>query len=276
MRYLASIFDVIDQYDCLLCDINGVIADGTFLLPKVESSLYKLQDKGKHIIFVSNATRTKEMVKTQLIMTGLDYDFLDKIVTSGDVLRHFMNNRIGEFSNMKDSAKCFVFGNTNFLIGMSDISLVDDINEADYIILNGIVSDIKVVDQSCFKSLVERGVPFICTNPDKVALNGDMFQGQGYAAAKYKQMGGQVYSYGKPSRMIYDRVFELYPGLKSLKCICVGDTLLTDIKGAIGYGLDSIFITHGIHKKLRKNHSSISSFFADHGIVPTYYTEHFA
>ena len=64
MRYLASIFDVIDQYDCLLCDINGVIADGTFLLPKVESSLYKLQDKGKHIIFVSNATRTKEMVKT--------------------------------------------------------------------------------------------------------------------------------------------------------------------------------------------------------------------
>lgn len=277
MRYIKSIFDIMNDYDCIFCDINGVLTDGMFLFYGVRETLEHLYSKGKHIVLVSNATRTKEMVKSQLQMLGIDDKFLNMIVTSGDVLRHRINCQCGEFSDVANKNKFFIIGNKNFLEGISGISVVDNINEADFVMLNGIVSDIKINDHSFFRNLLKRKTPFICTNPDKIALNGDsFFRTPGYAAAKYRRLGGIVHSYGKPSSSIYDRVFELYPGLKSLRILCIGDTLMTDIKGASDYGLDSVFITSGIAKKLRKGKSTVSSFLADHGIIPTYYTECFS
>lgn len=276
MKYVKSILDVIDNYDCIFCDVNGVITDGVFLFYGVKATLETLYDMGKHIIFLSNATRTKNMIKAHLTTLGLHKKFLDKIITSGDVLRHFINSHVGEFKNLESKNKFFVIGNKNFLEGIEGIEVVSSIDSADYVLINGIVSDVKISDSYFYESLLQRQVPFICTNPDKLSLVGDSFvKTPAYTAAKYRRLGGRVYSYGKPFRVIYDRVFEIYPGLKSLRTLCVGDTLLTDIKGASDYGLDSLFITSGIMKKLRKERDTISNFFAEHGVAPTYYTECF-
>ncbi len=274
MRYISSIFDIIDRYDCIFCDINGVLTDGNFLFYGVDEVFSRLKDLGKHVVFVSNATRTKALVRAQLFTLGIDDYFLDKIVTSGDVLRHFINLRLYEFSELNEHNKFFVVGNQNFLEGTNGVCVTNNVEDADFLLFNGIVSDIKFYDPDLFKRLLARDVPIICTNPDKVALKGDSFiKSATYAVAKYRQIGGRVYAYGKPSAIIYKRTFELYPGLKNLRILCVGDTLMTDIKGAVDYGLDSVFITSGILKRLKKDRSSISSFFADNGCIPTYYTE---
>lgn len=277
MRYIKSIFEIIDNYDCIFCDINGVLTGGFFLFYGVKNALEHLKKLGKHIVFISNATRTQAMVKAQLITLGVEIDMLGKIVTSGDVLRYYINYKLNEFKNLDKGNKFYVLGNINFLEGINDIQLTMNIQEANYVLLNGVVSDVRINEPNIYNDLLKRNVPLICTNPDKVALNGDSFmKTPNYAAAKYRKLGGAVYSYGKPYKIIYDRAFEMYPGLKNLRVICIGDTLMTDIKGANDYGLDSIFLTSGISKRIIKERTTISSFFAEHGIIPTYYTECFS
>ena len=79
MKYIKSIFEIIDNYDCIFCDINGVITDGLFLFYGIEDTLEKLWNLGKHVIFLSNATRTRNMIKAHLTALGIDKKFLDKI-----------------------------------------------------------------------------------------------------------------------------------------------------------------------------------------------------
>jgi ribonucleotide monophosphatase NagD (HAD superfamily) len=63
-------------------------------------------------------------------------------------------------------------------------------------------------------------------------------------------MGGESLYFGKPHPPIYDlarrRLQALGKDIPDSRILCVGDGILTDIDGAMGEDLDSLFITGGL------------------------------
>ena len=71
----------------------------------------------------------------------------------------------------------------------------------------------------------------------------------GALAARYTEMGGESLYFGKPHPPIYDlarrrlaRIADVEPS----EILCIGDGIGTDIAGAMGEGMDSLFITGGL------------------------------
>lgn len=282
MRAIDSVLDIIDNYDTILCDMNGVLSNGKSILDGVLNTLEVIFDKNKNFIIVSNATRTSCMISESLENFGVPTKFCTKIITSGDVLRMVIKEKKSIFADLGDTYNFFVIGNYNFLEGLQEsipdrkINVVRSISDANCILVNGVPAEIKYGDNSFFNDILKRNIPLICTNPDQVALSGDSFiECPGYTSAVYQKMGGHVYEYGKPHKVIYNYIFEKYPELNKHKVLCVGDTLVTDIKGAANMGLDSLLITGGVLKKIKKDKSSMSDLCARYGVEPDYYTEYF-
>ena len=71
----------------------------------------------------------------------------------------------------------------------------------------------------------------------------------GSIAQKYKEMGGEVISLGKPNQAAYLECLSMFENYDLSDFVAIGDSPLTDIKGANQSGIDSIFILNGMHRK---------------------------
>ena len=96
-----------------------------------------------------------------------------------------------------------------------------------------------------------RGLKLLCANPDLVVDRGDRREWcAGAIAALYDEMGGTSLYFGKPHPPIYDlragRLAALGGSTSESRILCIGDGILTDIAGAMGEDLDSLFISGGL------------------------------
>jgi HAD superfamily hydrolase (TIGR01459 family) len=91
-------------------------------------------------------------------------------------------------------------------------------------------------------------MPMICANPDiEVIRAGQRIICAGALAARYAEMGGAVHSFGKPHGGAYTACLELMEITDIARLLAVGDSLATDIRGAVAAGVDSVLVTSGIH-----------------------------
>jgi HAD superfamily hydrolase (TIGR01459 family) len=101
----------------------------------------------------------------------------------------------------------------------------------------------------------ERKLPLICANPDIVVERGDrLIYCAGAIAELYRDLGGEVIFYGKPHRPIYERAMQLAAERRGRpaplnRVLAIGDSVRTDLAGALGFGIDCLFVTRGIHSK---------------------------
>jgi HAD superfamily hydrolase (TIGR01450 family) len=149
--------------------------------------------------------------------------------------------------------------------------------------------------------LLATGLPFLNANPDFVASgqvkdeNGreNYVVRQGFIAEELRKNGATVISFGKPNAEIYDFAFDKLENLgidkiDKSRTIMVGDTLRTDIQGAINAGIKSALcvktgITYhkimelsGMSPKTSEELERAADTIADkEGIYPNYYIERF-
>jgi HAD superfamily hydrolase (TIGR01459 family) len=87
----------------------------------------------------------------------------------------------------------------------------------------------------------------ICGNPDLEVIRGGVrVLCAGALAARYRELGGDVRSLGKPDPAIYQPVLDQL-GLPPEEVLAVGDSLRTDIAGAVGVDLAACWVLDGIH-----------------------------
>jgi len=97
-----------------------------------------------------------------------------------------------------------------------------------------------------------RNLPMLVANPDLVTVSGEELVAMpGSLARKYVEDFGapreRVHLLGKPSPIIYTLACEKFGIPKGERMVAVGDSLEHDIKGARQFGIDSVFISAGIH-----------------------------
>jgi HAD superfamily hydrolase (TIGR01459 family) len=246
---LSHLSSIAQNYDVIFSDVWGVVHNGIIPHDAAGEALTRFRAGGGVVIMISNAPRPAWSVVDQLNDIGVLPTAYDAIVTSGDVTR-------GLALAMPDP-RCFHIG------AEKDEPLFRDLNvsrvsadEAAFVICSGFKDDETetVADyQDILKKLRQRHLPMICANPDLVVERGEkLILCAGALAEAYAEMGGEVTHAGKPHPPIYDATLAKAVGLLGRKpeksrILAIGDAMRTDVAGARDFGIDSLFLSAGIH-----------------------------
>ena len=68
----------------------------------------------------------------------------------------------------------------------------------------------------------------------------------GAIAQAYEEAGGTAHYFGKPHPPVYDIARERLAIHDNGRLLAIGDGIHTDIQGAVGEGIDALFITGGL------------------------------
>lgn len=244
---MISLLDIIPKYHVYIFDLWGVVHNGKDLFPYTLKTLEFLKKQGKYIALLSNSPRLVEDSKINLYKKGLTSDFYDILCTSGQHCHNFLKE-----AHFK---KAFFIGpehEKNILYGL-DIEVAPCISNADFLLVTGLDGCKPDYFQTVLREAKNSSLKMICSNPDIEAILKDHYIfSAGSLAERYKNIGGEVEYFGKPHLSIYQFLFnkisENVVNLKKRDIICIGDSLLTDIKGANLFGVDSALVLSGIKK----------------------------
>ncbi|EJF75981.1 TIGR01459 family HAD-type hydrolase [Bartonella alsatica] len=273
MNELTHIDTVIAHYDAVFCDVWGVVHNGVHAFEPALQVLHKIRKMGKNVIFLTNSPRPHEDVVAQLQSMNVHSDYYDAIITSGDVTRDLIRAA---------PRKIFFIGQQRDLKLFEglDCELVEEW-EASAVVCSGFLEDLDEEPsayEDMFLRIRTRNLPFICANPDVTVRYGNQeFWCAGALAQLYQQLGGEVRLAGKPHAPIYECAFEKLQKIRGTvekkQILAIGDGLLTDIKGAIHFGLDALYIMGGIHsydymQNGMVDKQALQSFLERHGYKP--------
>lgn len=242
---ITGLSEIAGRYDAILCDVWGVLHDGLRPHAGVVEALTRFRARGP-VVLVTNAPRPSGAVVDQLAGLGIAGGW-DAIVSSGDVVRQ----------HLRDEG----FATARHIGHPRDLGLYEDTPIAllgrgvrpDVVVLAGLVDDTTETPAD-YRDEVEEiaamDVPVVCANPDVVVERGDtLVWCAGAIAEMIEGLGRPVRQFGKPHPPIYAAALAAVRRLKpdAARVLVVGDGLPTDIRGAHNEGLDSLFVTDGIH-----------------------------
>ncbi|QDI80306.1 TIGR01459 family HAD-type hydrolase [Methylorubrum populi] len=251
LRHFA---EVAERYDLILCDVWGVLHDGTRGHAAAGEALIRFRalpgPRPRRVILVSNAPRPWQGVQKILDGYGVKREAYDAILTSGDLTRRLITEHPGErVYHLGPERDAPVFDGL-------DLTLVPAA-EAQRIVCTGLFDDHTETAEDYREALADfraRAVPMICANPDLVVeRDKKLIPCAGLIAQAYEAIGGAVVYAGKPYRPVYETALAMAGALDRMaapevsRTVAVGDAIRTDIAGASGYGIPSVLVARGIH-----------------------------
>lgn len=280
MKIYTHLHDLFSTYEGFILDLWGVVHNGVSPYPGAIDCLKALRAAGKKVCFLSNAPRRASIVQEQLARYGIDASLYDLVVTSGeDAFEHLTQRPDAWYQNL---------GNRFYFLGLpKDQHLCDaiprgqvtDITQAQFILCAGFEKLGQEVPQ--FKVLLHQAIdlnlPLICVNPDLEVVVGDQRLACAGALAKYyEDHGGYVRYHGKPHASVYKSIFRQMGWHEGAPVLAIGDSLHTDIRGALNFGIDSAFVCSGIHGEelglihgeVPQNPEALEDLCYHYGIVP--------
>jgi HAD superfamily hydrolase (TIGR01459 family) len=245
----AGLSQIADRYDVLFCDVWGVIHNGREHFPAACEALRRFRGAGGEVVLVSNAPRPSGDVVPQLDALGVPRDAWSAFVTSGDATRALLADRApGPAWTIGPERDGALYAGLGLDFAGPET--------AAFIACTGPEDDTRETPEDYRERLTlaaGRGLEMICANPDIVVRRGDSLIYCGGALAElYASLGGQVIMAGKPHAAIYQLAMleakALLGGpVDPRRVLCVGDGVITDVKGAGDQDLDCLFIAAGIH-----------------------------
>ncbi|HFB2048201.1 MAG: TIGR01459 family HAD-type hydrolase [Hyphomicrobiaceae bacterium] len=240
------------QYDVLFCDVWGVVHDGVNGYKEGCAALAKFRNNGGTVILVSNAPRRENTVRQILHEKSVPDDISDAIIASGDLALLFAREQgFRQVHHIGPMREQDLFDNSDFQC----VSLTS----AEVIFCTGLAYDWKETGEDyreLLRPAVERGLSLICANPDlAVCVGGRLLPCAGAIAKVYEDLGGNVHWAGKPFAIAYKLAQKIAGELRGEKVdksriLAIGDSVRTDIVGAAGFGVDTLFIGQGIHRDI--------------------------
>ncbi|GGL75332.1 TIGR01459 family HAD-type hydrolase [Wenxinia marina] len=255
VRIIESIAEIAADYDAAFVDLWGCMHNGVRAYDEAVAAMRGFRRGGGKVVLVTNAPRPRGAVARQLDQIGVPEDCWDVIATSGDSARAAMfRGVVGRkvwFMGDPDTDLSF-FDPLKIARDPVEIERVE-LDEAEGIVCCG-PFDSQEHPSALRPQLLAaktRGLKLLCANPDIVVDRGDSREWcAGAIAALYTEMGGESLYFGKPHPPIYDLARQRLAGegatVSDGRILCIGDGIRTDILGAQGEDLDSLFITGGL------------------------------
>ncbi|KAI9484716.1 HAD-like domain-containing protein [Zychaea mexicana] len=258
----------VDKFDNFLFDCDGVLWEGTKLIPGVEKAMEELRSKGKNIYFVTNnSTKSRSSFLKKLQGFGIKAS-LTEIFSSAFATAAYLKQVLHFPADKKV-----------YIIGMEGIR--DELNSEGIRTCGGEVGavviglDLHVNYTKYAKAFTylkrNPGCHFILTNGDTTfPTHGSIVPGAGSIAAPITKAlnRGPDAVLGKPAQNMMEAIFAEYD-LKPCKTVMIGDRLDTDIDFGNQGGIETLCVLTGITSKEEMLSPS-------NKIKPTYYIPSFA
>ena len=252
MEHLSGFAPLADRYGGFVLDLWGVIHDGVNAFPHAVDTLSRLKAAGKRTLLLSNVPRPNAAVQAMMRGMGIDDSLYTGILTSGEAVRRALRAP-PDIWWAELGTHVFHLGPARdrpVLEGLP-LTIADSPDAADFVLNTGPDDHRNPSDMGEFEAVLQacaaRRLKMICANPDLEVIRGGVrVLCAGALAVRYQELGGDVRSLGKPDPAIYQPVLEQL-GLPPSEVLAVGDSLRTDIAGAIGVDLAACWVLDGIH-----------------------------
>lgn len=254
MQIIERLDQIDANYDALLVDLWGCLHNGVAPFPSAVAALQSFRARGGAVCLLTNAPRSRQEVEKHLNVMGLPEDCWDTIATSGD------SARVAMYSGAVGQKMWFIGepGDEPFFERMALMENAPEITrvplkDAEGIICTGPFD--RTADPNemrpQFLMAKQMGLKLLCANPDIVVDRGERREWcAGALAALYSEMGGESLYFGKPHPPVYDlarrRLAEIGKPADPSRTLAIGDGIATDIQGALGEDIDSLFVTGGL------------------------------
>lgn len=254
-QIIETLSEVSARYDALFVDLWGCVHNGVTAFPEAVAALQAYRRDGGIVVLVTNSPKPRAGVASQLGSFGVPADAYDTIATSGDSARSAMfTGAVGQ--------KVWFMGEWARDEGFFEpLSVIDspveiervDLKDAEGIVCCGPFDPMAdpEVNRADFMLAKQMGLKLLCANPDIVVDRGETREWcAGALARMYTEMGGESLYFGKPHPPIYDlarrRLSALGKDIPNSAILAIGDGIHTDIQGAMGEDIDSLFISGGL------------------------------
>jgi HAD superfamily hydrolase (TIGR01450 family) len=252
---IETLSEVSAPYRALFVDLWGCVHNGITAYPEAVAALQDYRKNGGIVVLVTNSPKPRAGVAEQLSQFGVPQDAYDTIATSGDSARAAMfTGAVGD--------KVYFMGEWQRDAGFFEpLHVIDSpveitrvpLQEATGIVCCGPFDPMANpdVNRADFLYAKQKGMKLLCANPDIVVDRGETREWCAGALARlYTEMGGESLYFGKPHPPIYDlarrRLAELGQDIADGDILAIGDGPHTDVAGAMGEGIDSLFISGGL------------------------------
>ena len=242
-------FEQIRKKKGFLCDMDGVIYHGNFLLPGAVDFVDWLQRENKKFLFLTNSSeRSPKELQQKLARLGLDVDE-----------SHFYTSALATAAFIKNQAPgctAYVIGEAGLLNALYDAGIMMNDVSPDYVII-GETKNYNYQNILKAVKLIQNGAKLIGTNTD---LTGPSEEGiipacRALVAPIELTTGKLAYYVGKPNP------FMMRNGKRILNCrsaemAIIGDRMDTDIIAGVESEIDTILVLSGVSSRDTVKHFS--------------------
>lgn len=247
---IGGLGEIAERYAGFFVDQYGVLHNGSHPYEDALACLERLRETGRPVIILSNSSKRSEENRQRMEAIGIPRSLYTDILTSGELVWQGLYTKRSTWSR-GIGRSCYLIarnGDASSIAGL-DLELVAEPQNADFILLASLgpqEENAKVLLQHLEPAL-EKRIPLICANPDRVAVSeSGLITSPGTLAALYEERGGTVHWFGKPYPDLYEAACRMSGLDVSESILAVGDSLEHDIAGGCRAGLATAFITGGI------------------------------
>ncbi|NRP14152.1 hypothetical protein XMM379_000308 [Aliiroseovarius sp. xm-m-379] len=283
-RIITALSEISANYDAMFVDLWGCVHNGITAFDEAVAALRAYRAGGGFVVLVTNSPKPRAGVAAQLPDFGVPSDCYDTIATSGDSARAAMFT--GAVGN-----KVYFMGEWERDAGFFEPMQVIDtpveitrvpVAEAEGIVCCGPFDPMADPDtwRADLMMAKQMGAKLLCANPDIIVDRGEAREWcAGAVARMYTEMGGESLYFGKPHPPIYDlarrRMLAEGCDIPNARILAIGDGIHTDIRGALGEDIDSLFITGGLAREetgtlTQPDPVKLAQFVADEQISPSF------
>lgn len=249
---------LINGFDGMVCDLDGVIYRGHQAVPHAVQSVLSALSAGLRIVYATNnASRSPDQVAAHLGTLGLPGPS-SRVVTSAQAGAGYLAQRCPRGSRV------LAVGGPGVSLALKEAGLLpiraqlrsqqptpaadSRPQEPLVAVLQGYGPEVAWTDLAEAAYAVQTGALWVATNIDSTLPTGrGIAPGNGALVAAVRQaVNVDPVVVGKPQTPVYELSVAAL-GTSVERTLAIGDRLDTDIRGAIAAGMKSLFVFGGVH-----------------------------
>jgi len=232
---------LIDGYDSVLLDLDGVVYLGAQAVPHAVESINRLASEGVKVGYVTNnSSRKPETIAKQLSDFGLSVE-PNQVIGSARAGAKMLAERV------EPGSRVLVVGGEGLrseveALGFQVVSRADENPAA---VIQGFSPDVGWTQLAEASFAIQRGALWLATNQDwTIPREGGVAPGNGTLVSAVHTAVGILPDFaGKPFAPIFQSALDQ---LEISRPLFVGDRLDTDIRGANNFGMASACVMTGV------------------------------
>ncbi len=267
LKYLSRIKD---EFDTVICGVNGVFMHGDIVLPQAVDALIKLYQSGKKITLASNTGLRVRDLYYLLKHKDVPMNIFYAIITAGEIAHFYLKQ------NQTNSKTYYSLnGQKSMAAAGLEYMPVESMVLADFVLAeteSGGLSTAEILPE--LEQALHLRLPLVSigNNTALVGHNG-VIESVGAVAEQYALMGGKVMSFGKPDVRIASYLTENMSDFRPQCCLVIGDCMATDMRMGNAFGAQTLLVGSGVHQLGDTTERQLDDLSINYGLSIDYYTE---